>query len=261
MRKAFENKVNIILLIILGILAVVIAIAVVVSNHTAKNQETVPSYVASATNSTPASLTSKPTEVAIKEEIVTIKKDKQEEKQETTKATEETTEVESTEETQESSSPFATAPTQKKKASYQKQWDKGYLFALDYPDENYSCPHVELSEENRVLIEKICLAEFGTGGFNGAVLIAQSIKNAMVYYDTDDVEKIIGKLKYSGRKSANSSKTVQDAITYVFDMDLNAVQHRILYKYNPDVVGGISEFHESKEYVCTYNNVRFFDEP
>lgn len=260
MRKAFENKVNIILLIALGVLAVVITVAVIISNHTAKNQETVPAYVASATNSTPASLKQPPTEIAIKEEVVTIK-DKQEEKQETTKATEKATEPESTEETKESSSPFATAPTQKKKASYKKQWDKGYLFALDYPDENYSCPHVELSEENRVLIEKICLAEFGTGGFNGAVLIAQSIKNAMVYYNTDDVEKIIGKLKYSGRKSANSSKTVQDAITYVFDMDLNAVQHRILYKYNPDVVGGISKFHESKEYVCTYNNVRFFDEP
>lgn len=91
-------------------------------------------------------------------------------------------------------------------------------------------------------------------------MIAQSIKNAMVYYGTDDVESIIGKLKYSGRKSPNTSKTVQDAITYVFDMDLNAVQHRILYKYNPDVTGGVSKFHESKEYVCTYNNVRFFDE-
>lgn len=265
MRKAFENKVNIILLIILGILAVVIAVAVVVSNHAAKNQETVPAYIASATNSTIPSLASKPTEIAIKEEVVTIKKEKQEKKEEdipqTTQATEETTEPESTEETETTTSPFATAPTQKTKASYKKQWDKGYLFALDYPDEKYSCPHVELSDENRELIEKICLAEFGTGGFNGAALIAQSIKNAMVYYETDDVEKIIGKLKYSGRKSANSSKTVQDAIIYVFDMDLNAVQHRILYKYNPDVVGGISKFHESKEYVCTYNNVRFFDEP
>lgn len=254
MKKAFERTITIILVVVLVIVAIFIAINSIIEN---KQEETTSQtyYTASLPEITVApetEVSTTATEVSAKEEIATIHN-----KPHTTKTAE--TE-EPTETTEPTTSPYATAATQETKASYQKQWDAGYLIALDYPDSGYSCPHVELSEENRALIEKVCLAEFGTGGFNGAALIAQSIKNAMVYYGTDDVEAIIGKLKYSGRKSSNTSKTVQEAITYVFDMDLDAVQHRILYKYNPDVIGGVSEFHESKEYVCTYNNVRFFDE-
>lgn len=174
-----------------------------------------------------------------------------------TPSTENTTENETTDETEVT---FATAETQESTASYQAQWNKGYLLALDYPDRNYSCRHVELSDENRDLIEKVCMAEFGSGGFTGAALIAQSIKNAMVYYGTDNVNSILGKLHYTGRKSTSVSKDVRDAVVFIFDMDKNAVQHRILYKYNPETRGSLSEFHESKEYVCTYRNARFFDE-
>ena len=37
----------------------------------------------------------------------------------------------------------------------------------------------------------------------------------------------------------------------------DAVQHRILYMYNPLLVA--SEFHESQNYILTYEDVRFFD--
>ena len=36
-----------------------------------------------------------------------------------------------------------------------------------------------------------------------------------------------------------------------------AVQHRIMYMYNPDMVQ--SAFHESQNYILTYQTVRFFD--
>ena len=257
MKKVSESTLIVILAVILVVISVFIAFNSIIKSN---NESTVPQtfYTARLPEKTETATTEATTshpDVDAKEQIATINHNFQ-----VTQPTETEEPTETTEATEPTTSPYATMATQKSKASYQKQWDAGYLIALDYPDANYKCPHVELSEENRVLIEKICLAEFGTGGFNGAALIAQSIKNAMVYYGTDDVEAIIGKLKYSGRKSSNTSKTVRDAITYVFDMDLDAVQHRILYKYNPDVNGGPSKFHESKEYVCTYNNVRFFDE-
>lgn len=262
MRRSFESTATAILAVALVFVVIFIAVNSVVKKN---SEETVPQtfYTAKLPETTAPKTTKAPTtkpEIETKEQVATINHNiiqvaKPTEVQEETGEPTETTEA-----TEATASPFATAATQATKASYQKQWDSGYLIALDYPDASYKCPHVELSEENRVLIEKICLAEFGTGGFNGAALIAQSIKNAMVYYGTDNVEALIGKLKFSGRKSSNTSETVREAITYVFDMDLDAVQHRILYKYNPDVMGGPSKFHESKEYVCTYNNVRFFDE-
>ena len=44
---------------------------------------------------------------------------------------------------------------------------------------------------------------------------------------------------------------------YIFDENHDAVQHRILYMYNPLLVA--SEFHESQNYILTYEDVRFFD--
>lgn len=265
MKKTFERKINIVLISAFVILALVIALAVVLSGKnegeaspSSNNQKgtTITAYV-------PMTETTKAPEVSAREETVSIKIQPQTQAKKATKATkatEETAETETVEKTEPTTSPYATAVAQGEKASYQKQWDAGYLLALDYPDTGYSCPHVELSEENRELIEKVCYGEFRNGGFTGAALIAQSIKNAMVYYGTDNVKSIIGKLKYSGSHNSDATRAAKEAVIYVFDMDLNAVQHRILYKYAPGTPGTPSAFHESKEYVCTYRGVRFFDE-
>ena len=44
---------------------------------------------------------------------------------------------------------------------------------------------------------------------------------------------------------------------YIFDDDGSAVQHRMLYMYNPYMVK--SAFHESQNFILSYQGVRFFD--
>ena len=262
MKRAFESKLNIILIIALIVFAVVIALAVVLSDNGNQNSPSIFQQNTTITAYIPMTETTEKPEVSVREETVSLKKEKTTSQKATKakKATKATEATDTTETTQPTSVPFATAQARGKKASYQKQWDAGYLLALDYPDTGYSCPHIELSEENRALIEKICYGEFQNGGFNGAALVAQSIKNAMVYYGTDNVKSIVGKLRYSGNHSNEATKAAKEAVIYIFDMDLNAVQHRILYKYAPSAPDKPSAFHESKEYVCTYRGVRFFDE-
>lgn len=164
-------------------------------------------------------------------------------------ATEATTETETVS--------FATAATGSQKVSYSTQWDAGYLVAVDYPDTSYSCEHIELTDENRDLLERLCMGEFGSGGFVGAALIAQAVKNAMATYGYDSVQDVITNMHYKGKLKNNPTNAVKKAVIYVFDMDKDAIQHRILYMYNPKLVQ--SAFHESQNYICTYKNVRFFD--
>ncbi len=152
---------------------------------------------------------------------------------------------------------FATAEPVEHKASYDAQWDAGYLVAIDNPDTSYSCPHVELTDRDRDLLERLCYGEFGTGGFTGAALIAQSVKNAMVRLGTSDVATIIRSCRYTGSTHSGTSQACKDAVVYVFDMDKDAVQHRLLYMYNPTMVS--SAFHESQNYICTFKEIRFFD--
>lgn len=154
---------------------------------------------------------------------------------------------------------FATAPKVEHKASHTAQWNAGYLVAIDNPDTSYSCEHIELSDKDRDLLEKLCMGELGSGGFTGAALIAQAVKNAMYFDGYTNVRDVINDLHYTG-KLTTPTQSVKDAVVYIFDMDRNAIQHRILYMYNPELMpDGYNKFHESQRYVCTYQDVRFFD--
>lgn len=203
--------------------------------------------------------TSEPTETELgfKEETVKVKSRTAQAGGNSEKAKTAKAEKPSQEATETEAIPFATAAASGTKTPYSAQWNAGYLVAVDYPDKGYSCPHVELSDENRQLLERLCMGEFGSGGFTGAALIAQAVKNAMAYYGYEDVATVIKEMHYTGKLKNNPTKAVKDAIIYVFDMDKDAIQHRILFMYNPKLVQ--SEFHESQRYICTYKNVRFFD--
>lgn len=158
-----------------------------------------------------------------------------------------------------SSRVYATAPKVANKADHQAQWNAGYLVAVDGPDTSYYCGHVELSDKDRNLIERLCMGELGSGGFTGAALIAQAVKNAMYYDGYTSVQAVINDYHYTGRLTTPTQR-VKDAVIYVFDMDKDAIQHRILYMYNPKLMDKkFSDFHESQNYICTFQNVRFFD--
>lgn len=153
---------------------------------------------------------------------------------------------------------FATAQPVETPADYNAQWNSGYLVAIDNPDSGYSTGQVNLTDEDRDLLERLCYGEFGGGGFVGASLIAQSVKDAMYYRGFSSVAEVIRKYGYTGSTTIGKNEACQQAVKYVFDENHDAVQHRIMLMYNPYMVS--SSFHESQNFILSYESVRFFDE-
>ncbi len=268
MKNIFEKRINIILISAIAALCIAIGIPLAVqgigqSSTQAETEPTTAAVTQAVTEPvTETETTEPPTEVEVETKVVSVKKTSKtsskasaKTKASTKKATQPTTASETTEPLK-----FATAPPVENKASYDAQWNAGYLVAIDNPDTSYSSVHIELSDKNRDLLERICMGEYGSGGFTGAAMIAQAIRDDMVTYGIYDVATIISQLHYTGRTDIPATQTVKDAVVYIFDMDKSAIQHRILYMYNPTMMAsGISNFHESQRYVCNYGDVRFFD--
>lgn len=153
--------------------------------------------------------------------------------------------------------PFATAAVPDTPVDYTRQWNLGYLIAVDNPDETYSCAKITLTDEDRDLLERLCYGEFGTGGFIGASLIAQCVKDAMCFDGYTTVEEVIRECRYDGSTDIGTNDECRQAVRYIFDENHDAVQHRLLYMYNPYMVQ--SAFHESQNFILSYASVRFFD--
>lgn len=159
--------------------------------------------------------------------------------------------------TQEAPVPFATAEVPAQPADYQSQWDAGYLLAIDNPDYSYVTSTVTLSDADRDLLERLCMGEFGSGGFIGASLIAQAVKDAMCFDGYGSVADVIKYCRYDGSTSMGTNDACRQAVRYIFDDNHAAVQHRLLYMYNPYLC--TSSFHESQKFILSYEGVRFFD--
>lgn len=203
--------------------------------------------------------TTEPTETTV--QPATKKNEKKKSTQSTTKSAETTKKAETTvpATTQASTQAlyYATAIPVEIPASYEEQWNAGYLVAIDNPDTTYDCAKVTLTDEDRDLLERLCYGEFGSGGFIGAALIAQCVKDAMCFDGYPTVESVIKNCHYDGSTEKGTSTACKQAVSYIFDQNKEAVQHRMMYMYNPTMV--YSAFHESQNYILTYQNVRFFD--
>lgn len=165
--------------------------------------------------------------------------------------------VQTTAPSQQENIPFATAVAPAEDVDYAEQWDLGYLLAVDNPDTTYACAKVTLTDEDRDLLERLCYGEFGTGGFIGASLIAQCVKDAMCFDGYTSVEEVIRECRYDGSTEMGTNDECRQAVRYIFDENHDAVQHRLLYMYNPYMVQ--SAFHESQNFILSYAGVRFFD--
>ena len=62
---------------------------------------------------------------------------------------------------------------------------------------------------------------------------------------------------YDGSVDIAPNEECRQAVRYIFDENHDAVQHRVLYMYNPYLVQ--SSFHESQNFILSYAGVRFFD--
>lgn len=121
-------------------------------------------------------------------------------------------------------------------------------------DPGYTPTHVSLSAYDRAKTERLVMGEGGTMGFEGCALIAQSIRDAMVRSGTTSIDQIISEYQYFGSTDFEPNQDVKDAVSYIFDQDGVAIQHRVLCFYI-----GTSEWHETQTYLYQIGGVRFFD--
>lgn len=133
-------------------------------------------------------------------------------------------------------------------------------------DPNYKCVKYtdwsggkKLTSSERRILEETVSGEFGND-YNGAVMIAQCLRDALVYEQCDNVSNLPSKMQYDGYYAwggREPTSIAKDAVAYVFDDGGMGVQHRIFVMYNPTICS--SSWHESLNYIVTVGDVRFFD--
>ena len=121
-------------------------------------------------------------------------------------------------------------------------------------DPSYTPTHVSLSAYDRAKTERLVMGEGGVMGFEGCALIAQSIRDAMVRSNTSSIDQIISEYQYFGSTDYEPNQDVKDAVSFIFDNDGVAIQHRVLCFYI-----GTSEWHETQTFLYQIGGVRFFD--
>ena len=130
----------------------------------------------------------------------------------------------------------------------------GYLVSIANPDPSYSPSPVSLSSYDREKLERLVMGEGGSMGYTGCALIAQSIRDAMNRSNTTSIDRIISEYQYYGSTAYAPNQDVKNAVSFIFDQNGSAVQHRVLCFYV-----GSSSWHESQNYITSIGNVRFFD--
>lgn len=132
-----------------------------------------------------------------------------------------------------------------------------YLLSISNPDLSYNPGTVSLYDSDRELLERLVMGEAGSLGFTGCALIAQAVKDTMLLEGISSVSDVISRYGYSASTSIKPNEAARDAVSYVFDKNGSAVQHRILYFYESSICS--SSWHESQNFIVQYENVKFFD--
>ena len=122
---------------------------------------------------------------------------------------------------------------------------------------NYTPGHVDLTPDQREKLERLVMGEGGSMSYQGCLLVAQAIRDAMVFSNTNSVDAIIAEYQYSASLAKKPNSKVKNAVAQIFDNDGYAVNHRILYFYASDMVN--NPWHESQNFITSCENVRFFD--
>lgn len=258
MKNFFEKKINKILSIALVLVSVLVVIQTAFASGTLTAGENEQTALTSNINPRIDEIAAgEGIILTTTEPVTTAEKPTKATTAPSTKATKSTKPSTAQATTQAATIPFATAIPPQTPADYNAQWNAGYLVAIDNPDTTYECGQVTLCDADRDLLERLCMGEFGSGGFVGAALIAQAVKDAMCFDGYTSVQAVIDDCHYTGRTDVGTNEACKQAVRYIFDENHDAVQHRIMYMYNPNLVQ--SAFHESQNYILTYQDVRFFD--
>lgn len=128
------------------------------------------------------------------------------------------------------------------------------LLDIANPDYSYSPSYVSLSSYDRAKLERLVMGEAGTMGFTGCALVAQSIRDSMNRSNTNSIDQIISEYQYFGDTNIEPNADVLAAVSFIFDQNGAAVQHRVLCFYI-----GSSSWHETQNFIVEIGGVRFFD--
>ena len=139
---------------------------------------------------------------------------------------------------------------------YNEQYDRGYLIAIDNPDYSYATGQVVLCEEDKKLACQIVMGEAGGEDFEDCCVVAQCLKDSMVFLGYNSIKEVQKECRYDGFREEYSAKA-QAAVEYIFDQNRSAVAHRVLFFYAADLCQ--SEWHESQYHVLTRRYARYFD--
>lgn len=132
-----------------------------------------------------------------------------------------------------------------------------YLLDIDNPDPNYVGYSVSLNDEDRDMAGRILMGEAGGEGYIGMALVAQCIRDTYVNGSYSSIAQLLKQNGYYGSTSMAPSSTAMDVVNYIFDQGGSAVQHNIRIFYATNMCS--SAWHESQEFVCQWNYVRFFN--
>ncbi len=171
-----------------------------------------------------------------------------------TSATEETKPKAAAESTQSSDTVSESNDYDNDYSSNSESYSGGALVTGAVVDPSYTPTHVSLSDYDRAKTERLVMGEGGIMGYEGCALIAQSIRDAMVRSGTSSIDRIISEYQYFGSTDYEPNQDVKDAVSFIFDQDGVAIQHRVLCFYI-----GSSEWHETQTYLYQIGGVRFFD--
>jgi len=112
-----------------------------------------------------------------------------------------------------------------------------------------------LTDAERREICEVVMVESGNEPYEGQLAVAQCILDGCRYEGMRPIELIKAYKYTAGRKSP--SKSVEQAVSDVFDKGVRVVEHRILYFYNP--ARNPNTFHETQKFIIEIGNHRFFD--
>ena len=131
----------------------------------------------------------------------------------------------------------------------------GALLSIANPDYSYSPKHINLSAYDRDIIERLVYGEVGETGYLNCCIVAQAIRDAMNIENTSSVDDIIYSYGYYGSLNFTPNSDVKNAVSFIFDQDGMAMQHRVICFYI-----GTSDWHETQEFLYqSPEGIRFFD--
>lgn len=127
------------------------------------------------------------------------------------------------------------------------------LIAISNPDSSYVPARVV--PDDRALLERLVMGEAGgTNNFECCALVAQCIRDSMNRSGTNSVRKIINDYQYSARTDIAPNSTVKRAVSFIFDQNGVAIQHRVICFHI-----GVSGWHSTQNYLLTCAGVKFYD--